>query len=203
MHPPTLLQRPEPAGYHAPVESAAPSVDEAIVAGFMAGDEDSLRLLYDATSRLVFGFCRRSLGNDAAADVTQEVYVAAWRSRERYRPERGTLTGWLMGIARFKMIDALRARGRQPVTDTSDAHPEAGQDETRIDDMAQRMVVGAALAELPERARSMVEMAFWQDMTHTEISETTGVPLGTVKSDIRRGLERLRRQLEGFDASGS
>jgi len=198
-----LLERPRAAEYHAPVDSPATVLDEGVVEAFVAGDEAALRQLYDATSRLVFSFCRRSVGADLAPDVAQEVYVAAWKSRERYRPEQGSLTGWLMGIARFKTIDALRSGSRRPQLADSEQPEDQGVDEHRIDGMAQRMLVADALGRLPERARQMVELAFYEELTHTEISERTGVPLGTVKSDIRRGLDRLRQHLEGFDASGS
>jgi RNA polymerase sigma-70 factor (ECF subfamily) len=197
----TLLERP--ARYDAPVESPGTTLDETVADAFSAGDEAALRSLYDATSRLVYSFCRRSLGADLAADVTQEIYIAAWRSRHRYRPEQGSLTGWLMGIARFKTIDALRAAGRRPLTADGEEPEDRGSEESRISDVAQRMLVADALAQLPERARQMVELAFYDELTHAEIAERTGVPLGTVKSDIRRGLERLRSYLEGFDASGS
>jgi len=189
--------------YAAVVDQSPTLLEESVVAGFAAGDEAALKDLYDATSRLVFSYCRRSLGTDGAADATQEVYVAAWRSRDRYRPEKGSLTGWLMGIARFKVIDALRASGRRPEV-ADHAEPEdQGRVAEGIEATAQRMLVADALDQLGERARQMVELAFYDDLTHTEISERTGVPLGTVKSDIRRGLDRLRRHLEGFDASES
>ena len=198
-----LAERAPSSGYGRNVAGTQEALDQSVVAGFMDGDQASLKALYDETSRLVYSFCRRSLGNDAAADVTQEVYVAAWRSRHRYKPESGTLTGWLMGIARFKTIDALRAAGRRPKTDDGGEPEEMGTPEEGIEDMGQRMLVAEALRQLPERSRKAVEMAFWSDMTHSQISEATGIPLGTVKSDIRRGLDRLRKHLEGFDASES
>ncbi len=190
-------------GGYSPKVSSTETLDESVAAAFAAGEQAALKSLYDSTSRLVYSFCRRSLGAEAAADVTQEVYVSAWQSRARYRPDSGTLTGWLMGIARFKTIDALRAQGRRPQTADGEEPEELGSDEESIEAMGQRMLVAEALDQLPERARQAVELAFWSDMTHAQISEQTGVPLGTVKSDIRRGLERLREHLEGFDASGS
>lgn len=191
-------------GRYAPsVAAEEPTPEDPIAAAFVAGDEAALKDLYEATSRLVYSFCRRSVGTDAAADVTQEVYVAAWRSRERFRPESGTLTGWLMGIAKYKVIDALRASGRRPQTDDGAEPEDHGAPEEGIEAMSQRMLIAEALSELPDRARQAVELAFWSDLTHTEISERTGVPLGTVKSDIRRGLDRLRRHLEGFDVSAA
>ncbi len=186
--------------YLTTVDRATAPPDDPVAAAFAGGDEAALRQLYDAHGRLVHSYCRRVVGADQAADVTQEVFLAAWRSRERYDPTQGTITGWLMGIARFKSIDATRARARRPEI-SDDQTPEASVDETSADDLALRMLLTEALQHLPERARQMVELAFFEDLTHTEIAERTNQPLGTVKSDIRRGLERLRRNLEGFDAA--
>lgn len=169
---------------------------------FRDGDSGALEEVYRAHGRLVYSFCRRSLGDQRAADATQEVFLAAWRSRGRYRPEAGSLPGWLMGIARFKVIDAIRAHDRQPVavdvTDRPIAH-DTGDDLGDIERVAQRMLLADALETLPERSRTMVQCAYFEDLTHTQIAERFGVPLGTVKSDIRRGVARLRRHLEAFD----
>jgi RNA polymerase sigma factor (sigma-70 family) len=167
---------------------------------FAHGDDEVLREIYASHGTMVYSYCRRMLEPTRAADATQEVFVAAWRSRGRYRPEAGTLAGWLTGIARFKVIDILRADGRQPtlaadLPQPRDLRPDAG-DPTRI---AERMLISDAMAELPERAREMIRLAFFEDLTHNQIAERCGVPLGTVKSDIRRGLERMRCRLEGFD----
>jgi len=177
-------------------------IDEADLAvRFRAGADDALRTVYDLHGTLVHSFCRRTLGAEAA-DVTQEVFLEAWRNRHRYDPARGSLAGWLLGIARFRAIDALRAGGRRPdlVAETPDAPGAVGPDEDTVSRLAERMLVADALAQLPDRARLAVQLAFYEDLTHTEIAERCGVPLGTVKSDIRRGLERLRRHLESFDA---
>ena len=199
-----LLTRPTTRSqYSDPVDRTAASSDASLVAGFVAGDETALKCLYDAHSRLVHSYCRRVVGADHAADVTQEVFLAAWRSRDRYRPDAGTFTGWLMGIARFKAIDATRARARRPDTSDDEAGVDVPVSAGEADDLALRMLLTDALQQLPERARQMVELAFFEDLTHTEIAERTDQPLGTVKSDIRRGLERLRSHLEGFDAARS
>jgi RNA polymerase sigma factor (sigma-70 family) len=198
-----VLSRPQSLGWYRPgVVDGGIRTDDALAVRFAAGDEHALRELYECSSRIVHSYCRRVVGADLAADVTQEVFLAAWRSRDRYRPDQGTLTGWVMGIARFKAIDAVRAKARRP-----DPVEEVGQtgDEVTADaeDLALRMLVADALRELPERSRRMVELAFFDDLTHTEIAERTGHPLGTVKSDIRRGLERMRRHMEAFDAARS
>ena len=172
---------------------------------FAAGDSDALEAMYAEHGALVHSFCRRSLDPARAADATQDVFLAAWRSRERYRPEAGTLAGWLLGIARFKVIDVLRADGRQPVLVAEPGIAGGEQvfdrsvDETGVTDLAERMLVAEALEGLSPRAREMVRLSFFEDLTHAQISERTDVPLGTVKSDIRRGLDQMRRHLSGLD----
>jgi RNA polymerase sigma-70 factor (ECF subfamily) len=195
-------------------------VEDVAVRAFVAGEPDGLKSIYDTHGSLVYSFCRRSLGPERAADATQDVFLAAWRSRERYRAEAGTVAGWLLGIARYKVIDILRAEGRQPPTTSIDRTAElTSADSTGAADstagivrgsvtenaaiarIAERMLLAEAIAALPDRARRMVELAFFEDLTHAQISERCNVPLGTVKSDIRRSLERLRRHLEGFDGA--
>ena len=184
------------------------------VRAFMDGDDDALKAVYDQHGSLVYSFCRRSLGPERAADATQEVFLAAWRSRERYRPEAGSLPGWLIGIARYKVIDIMRADGRQPPTTGIDrsadlasadslggarVDPAGVTENAAIGRTAERMLIAEAISGLPERSQQMVTLAFYEDLTHTQIAERCGMPLGTVKSDIRRSLARLRRYLEGFD----
>ncbi len=170
-------------------------------ARFASGEDRALDALYTAHRSLVYSYCGRTLDAARAADATQEVFLAAWRSRERYRPDAGTLAGWLLGIARFKVMDALRTEGRQPsparepYASTSDPVFEPGD----VTSIGERMLVAEAMTALPERAREMVRLAFFEDLTHAQIAERCDVPLGTVKSDIRRGLEQMRRHLGGFD----
>ena len=167
-------------------------------ARLVAGDESALKAAYDAHGRLVYSFCRRSLTPERAADATQEVFLAAWRSRERFRPESGTLPGWLLGIARFKVIDVMRSDGRAPLPrDMTERRELDRRRRGRRGPHAEQMLVADAMSTLPERAQRMVRLAFFEDLTHAQISERCGVPLGTVKSDIRRSLDRSAH-LEGF-----
>ena len=184
-------------------QSAVPDeslvVDE-LAAAFCAGQEWALEALYRECGKLVYSFCVRSVGATVAHDATQEVFLAAWRSRERYRPQAGSLVGWVMGIARFKVIDVYRSERRHPLTLDGDADGDTDEgDESTIESMAQRMLVADALSQLPDRSRQLVELAFYGDLTHAQLAERFDLPLGTVKSDIRRGLARLRRYLEAFD----
>lgn len=170
---------------------------------FAAGNEESLRRAYDAHSSLIYNYCRRA--NPAqAADLTQEIFLAAWRAHDRFDPARAPLAAWLMGIAKNKVIDSYRRQGRRPqVVDSFDSATSRAPADVRssaeLDRMADRMLLAEAISGLPERAQMLVRMAFFEDLTHQEISERSGLPLGTVKSDIRRGLARLRRHMERAD----
>ena len=162
---------------------------------FSEGDESALREAYDAHSPLIYSFCRRALGDQRAEDVTQEVFVSAWRARDTFRPDKGNLGAWLVGIAKNRLIDNVRSEKRhsyqQPLTHEADASVEPN-----LDRVGDQMVVAEALRTLPERSRTVIELAYFSDLTHAEVAERTSIPLGTVKSDIRRGLAKIRQQLE-------
>lgn len=185
-----------------PVPGQEPPDDEELARRFVAGDEQALAWVYERWASLVHGLAVRAVGRTDADDVTQQVFVKAWRSRERYSPERGSLAGWLVGITRHAIADALGARSRRHElsTDPEDVtradgdrrRPHAGPD-TLVPD---RVVLLDELARVGEPQRSLVEMAFFADLTHQQIAERTGLPLGTVKSHIRRTLVRLRNRLE-------
>jgi RNA polymerase sigma factor (sigma-70 family) len=186
-------------------EDARAAADEAAGEAWLRGDEDALQVAWHQFGTLVFTYCSRSLNDrERAADCTQETFVSAWRSRDRFDPAKGTLAAWLMGIARFKVLDAHRAAPRVPVP-VADDHLEvegshAGFDGDRHgDDLADRLLVAHALEVLSPRARAVVELAFYSDLTQVDIAERLGLPLGTVKSDMRRALQRLRVHLEGGD----
>lgn len=188
--------------YHRVVPPAEPKlVDGALDDAFASGRAD-LRAVYDAHSRLVYSLCRRSLGSDAANDVTQEVFVSAWKGRGQFDPSRGNLAQWLVGITKRRIIDYLRSEGRHAnrradgSADEITPIPTEDHSESTIDRLADRTLVADGLAQLNDRARKVIEMAYVHDLTHQQIAEQTGLPLGTVKSDIRRGLERIRNHLE-------
>ena len=175
-------------------------IDE--VSGFRCGDDEALRALYKEHGTLIYSYCHRVVGPNLAADVTQEVFISAWRSRENYDSQRGTFAAWLMTIAKRRCVDALRRAGRRPefATDTTDVGSEpASEDVVAVEQVADRMLLDEVIARLPSRARRAVELAFFEQLTHPEIAATTGSPLGTVKSDIRRALAAMRTQLGGDD----
>lgn len=168
---------------------------------FAQGDESALRAAYDEHKSLVYSMARRALGDDRSLDVTQEVFIAAWKARERFDPSRGSLPGWLVGIAKNKIVDEIRRSVRRVPTDSS---PDAvdrladseSDDRSWIDNMADQMLIAKALETLSDRARTVIELHFFNDLTQQQIADKTGLPLGTVKSDIRRGLQTLRHHME-------
>lgn len=167
---------------------------------FREGGPGVLAEAYETHGSLVYSFCRRRLDAETARDVTQEVFVSAWRSHHRYDPDKGSLRGWLMSITKNRVVDTYRHRSRRPQTVSAfDDEPptDPAQTEALIGRIADRMVLAQALTELPDRARKSIELSFYDQLTHEEIAARTGTPLGTVKSDIRRSLLKLRRHLEG------
>lgn len=165
---------------------------------FRSGSEQGLAAAYEQHGALVHTLCARA-HPQAAADLTQEVFLSAWKSRDRFDPTRGPLAAWLVGIAKNKIVDAYRKDGRQvpEASDPDGSRVERLEDgRAPLDRLADRLLVTEALATLSERPRNILQLSFFEDLTQLQIAEQTGVPLGTVKSDIRRGLARLRRYLE-------
>ncbi|WP_225802410.1 sigma-70 family RNA polymerase sigma factor [Streptomyces sp. NK15101] len=180
---------------HTPLEDG----DDWIARGLVRGDEHCLAAAYRRWGHLVHTLAARALGDPREAeDVTQQVFVAAWRGRAGFRPERGTLPAWLTGITRRKIADALTARTRR--TELAATLGAALEHEARTDEQPERvldrMVVTEELARLPRVQRDVLELAYFADLTQTQIADRTGMPLGTVKSHARRGLQRMRHSLE-------
>jgi RNA polymerase sigma-70 factor (ECF subfamily) len=169
---------------------------------FAAGDEQALAWAYERWGGLVHGLAVRAVGAVDAEDVTQQVFISAWQSRSRFRPEAGVLPAWLVGITRHKIADALARRPRtaevvtDPVAVAAGAEQVTGAPSTGEDDVAARLVLADELARIGQPQRRIVELAFFDDLTHQQIAERMGLPLGTVKSHIRRTLGRLRARLE-------
>ncbi|MDH6455999.1 MULTISPECIES: sigma-70 family RNA polymerase sigma factor [unclassified Streptomyces] len=175
--------------------------DSALVAGFLRGDESCLTVVHQRWGPLVHALARRSLGDaKEAEDITQMVFLAAWRGRAGFAPDRGTLPGWLTGIARRKIADALAARTRR-----NELVAAAGAqlllraaEETVLPEAAlDRVLLADEMSQLPAPQRRVLNLAFYDDLTQTQIAELTGWPLGTVKSHARRGLRRLAGRLRG------
>lgn len=176
------------------VEASDPSLARA----FVAGADGALEDLYRDLSPLVFTLAMRSLGSEAEAeDVTQQTFVSAWRSRGSFDPDRGVLRGWVVGIARKCIADALerRTRERRKLEAVRDLPHEPP------DDGIESMVLAYEIEALGDPRRTIMALAFFEGHTHEQISDRLAMPLGTVKSHIRRSLTTLRTRLEAADVA--
>ncbi|HXV93279.1 MAG TPA: sigma-70 family RNA polymerase sigma factor [Pseudonocardia sp.] len=196
---PRAWLRPGTGGHaSAPADVAGPDPDVLLARRFREGDPGALREAYDRHSRIVFGVALRALGgHHDAEDVTQQVFVRAWRARDTFDTARGSLGGWLVGITRRQIADRLAARDRERrVADRVALGTEPGPHGPVPDHVVDAVVVADEMNQLPPQQRTVVRLAFFDDLTHQQIAALTGLPLGTVKSHLRRGLERLRRRWE-------
>src|SRR3954447_15321325 len=172
--------------------------DEAVVALVARSDEDALAELYDRYGRVAYALARRVLRDDALAeDAVQEAFLAAWRTASRFVPERGTARTWLLTLVHRRAVDLVRREERRRADPIETAGEPAGA--TGADDDAllrlERERVQAALAQLPDREREAIELAYYGGFTQSELAERLGQPLGTIKSRMFTGLARLRELL--------
>ena len=174
---------------------------EDLIRRMAEGDADACGRFYDRYARLVYPLILRIVGEPAdAADILQEVFWEAWQAAARYDPARGSPEAWIVIRARTRAIDRLRAVRRRSETFVAPldeglaaAPPESGGD--AAERAADRAVVAAMLDRLPEHQREAIELAYYGGLTQTEIAERLKQPLGTVKTRIRLGLERLREMM--------
>ena len=165
---------------------------------FRAGDEAALHRAFDRYGGMVHRVGLLRLGNHHdAEDLVQQVFVRAWKGREGFNPDRGSLGSWLLGITRRQIADRYAAldRDRKVLTAAqSTAKPEA--DVKSSDRVVDRVVISDELNRLPDEQRMVLRLAFYGDLSHSEIAAKTGIPIGTVKSHIRRALIHLRKLWE-------
>ncbi len=166
------------------------------------GSSDALSECYRLWGPLVLGIAARSLGSRVdAEDIVQQVFVSAWRSRGTLRPSESALPAWLIGITRRRVADeyARRSRESAKATRAGSVLAVAGEEHTdpvdRVDAVVDRVVLRDALDQLPEPRRSVLNLIYLEDRTQEDIAERLDLPLGTVKSHVRRGLLHLRREL--------
>lgn len=173
--------------------------DATLIARLAAGDQSAAGDLYDRFGRQVYSLALRILQDDAAAeDVTQEVFVKLWRNAMKFDPHRGRAGSWILHMAYTTAVDLLRSRRRASPSrfDHLPDEPDTASD-TAGD--AETAVMGAqvrgGLLRLPPEQRQALEMAYFGALTQQEIAGRLGIPLGTVKSRVRLGLEALRNFL--------
>jgi RNA polymerase sigma-70 factor (ECF subfamily) len=197
----------------APNQAAAPVTggadDFALMAGIAARDRSAFERLYDRHSPLVLALCDRVLHDRAEAeDVTVDVFYEVWDRADRYDPKRGSPLTYLTTLARSRAIDRKRSKRKaQPSVDLDTTEPviapTADSPERGAVADENTALVKRALLSLDPAQRQVIECAFYDGLTHTEIAEKLGKPLGTVKTWIRQGLIRLRdslRTTNGGDA---
>jgi RNA polymerase sigma-70 factor (ECF subfamily) len=176
--------------------------DEELMRQVAGGSAEALGLLHRRFARLIFRLAAPTLDRAAAEDLVQDVFLAVWRNAGRFDPERGTVRAWVLQIAHFRLLNELRRRSRQPeiVPDPEGlalaGFPAGGPGPAEMAwQQHRRAVLQSALDELPPSQREALDLAFLGDLTHEQVAAKLGLPLGTAKTRIRAGLQRLRGTL--------
>jgi RNA polymerase sigma-70 factor (ECF subfamily) len=173
--------------------SNAVSPDAVLLSKIRSGEERAMAQLYERYASIVYSVALRVLGDTGAAeDILQEVFMQLWRSPDVFDASRGSLAGWLAVITRNRAIDSLRKR--RPETGIAEMVVSIEPDLAGSTDWSRMLErIRGVLGSMPQPQRSALEMAFFDGLTHTEIAERTGEPLGTIKTRIRAGLLTLRK----------
>lgn len=175
--------------------------DEDLISLIEDGDADAFEVVYDRHARTAYSLAFRLLGDRAAAeDLTQDAFLLLWRRAERYAPARGSVRTWLLSLVHHRGVDRLRTVGavarRQEVLE-SEARGSAASPDTAADAVGRAMAadVRQELTRLPDAQSQVLRLAYYGGYTHQEIADMLGLRLGTVKSRMRLGLDRLRQAL--------
>jgi RNA polymerase sigma-70 factor, ECF subfamily len=178
------------------VERREPT-DGDLIQRVAGGDRPAFEELYRRYARAVLGLALRRLGDRGRAeDAAQEAFLAIWRSARTFDPTRGTGAPWLYAVARNAITDGLR-RTPEPTADLQDGPGTEPGPPDRAEAAWQAWRVHRALEVLPEHELPVIELAYWRGLSQSEIADTLGIPLGTVKTRTRSALARLARELEG------
>ena len=173
--------------------------EQQLVSRFLLGDEEAIRQVYQRFARPVYTLGLRLLGSsEAAEELTQDVFLTAWRKAARFDATRGRLSTWLMAIAHNLAVDRLRrehgvTRPRLVFVEEMPEREESGVGVGTIESVIDRDVAARAMESLSASERTLLSLAYLQGMTAREIAEADGIPLGTVKTRLRSALIKLRR----------
>lgn len=181
------------------------SLDDSALIGLVAGaNSEALGALYDRYGRLVFTIAYNVVGDsETAEEITQDVFVRVWEGAAGYRVELAKVSSWLISITRHRAIDELRRRGSRPEKDSFAWPEESGAEpvedlptldgpEEAVESALQNHSVRQAISMLPPDQRKVLGMAFFRGLSHSQIADALGEPLGTVKSRIRMAMQKLR-----------
>jgi RNA polymerase sigma factor (sigma-70 family) len=168
--------------------------DEELLDAVASGDDGALAALYDRFGRVAYGLAYRILRDQALAeDAVQEGFLAVWRSAQGYQRERSKAATWILTLVHRRAVDLVRREDRRRTEALDEAQEPASES---VDEQAglrdRRVAVQAALQQLPEDQRHALELAYYGGYTQSELAERLGVPLGTIKSRMFAGLNRLR-----------
>ncbi len=195
----TVLASRAPAARATPVigTRGGDRAERRLVARLGRGDPDALAELHRTYGGVVLGDLRRALRDPATAeDVHQEVFLEVWRRGPSYDPARASLGTWIMLIARSRAIDHLRRRIPEPLDPQAAVAAEPEDPGASPDLLVERWAMAVHLARLPQEQARILRMRFHEGLSQTEIAERPGIPLGTVKTYMVRGLRRLRELME-------
>jgi len=172
----------------------ADASDEEVLTLLASGSELAFRTIWQRYGAAVFSLClRRPSDRGAAEDATQEAFTNIWKRAATFNPDRGSAAGWLFAVSRNAAAQEARHHRR-------DAVPVAVLDQSQAADEEEavtRLAVHAALTRIPATERAVLELAYFDDLSHSQIADRLSLPLGTVKTRIRSGLLRLQQYLEG------
>ena len=184
--------------HHDPIVSPGPD-HVSLMRRVQAGDDAAFAVLYDELAGVVFGAVKRVLRDPAMSEeVTQEVFVEIWRTAARFDPERASVSTWAITMARRRAVDRVRREQsqRDRIERSAAQRAQAGDStEDTVVASIEAERVARALAELPEEQRVVIEMAFIDGDSHSDIAERLDLPLGTVKGRVRLGLKKLGGKL--------
>jgi RNA polymerase sigma-70 factor (ECF subfamily) len=174
--------------------------DSTLLRAMQQGDEPSVAVLYDRYGGIAYGLAYRITSDGTLAeDVVQEAFVSVWKQCGRFDPSRGKVRSWLLTIVHHKAVDAVRRRAGRSERALAEGPDEFIDTKGRPDELAEMTMDAAAVREavrlIPGEQRQTVTMAYFEGLTHVEIAERMKVPLGTVKSRLRIGLEKMREYL--------
>jgi RNA polymerase sigma-70 factor (ECF subfamily) len=178
--------------------------DAELIGRVAESDPRALEVLYDRYNRVVYSFALRIVSDpQIAEELLQEVFFRAWQQGKAFRESRGAFVTWLLSITHNMAIDEVRKRRRRPQKADSEEPetvlagvPDSSQDvEAEVWLSSLRTTIEAALTQLPPAQRDAIELAYFQGLTQREIAERLGEPLGTIKTRMRLGIQKLREQL--------